>query len=832
MISFLRGHEVQEAAAMALTTLCRANRVISDTVLAATHPQQAAPVPHAFRLLAHQNARLALAAAELLHALAASAPSEVLEQLLQPSNIGLSGLVASMRFWSLQSCSAGAPAGCVKLLQVLLLMLHSLVVPADGCSKMPAGLAKALLKVQVMVLLLEFVQAHRGRGAPAIRADAGGGSAVSGHAAVVKEALGLLTTILSQGPTIRRKFKEAEGVQRVLAVLREFGLPWSVKLQAVAALAAAAPAPHVADQIGEHGLDLVAGLLQHVVSSGLQEPGAEQLLDLMKVVMVGARTTGSWLTDHQAIPAFQAVLGALGWVASTEAVLSRQEAAMSAVQVLFQLSCHWPAEIAAIPPGQEASVTTLLFHFIAPAAALHITDIANSAPDARLMHIALCALGVMGKNTVLNRWTWSFDQVSQMINLLRISAPAVLKAVCVPNKTKEEEAHTETAKAAADEDANDKDEDDEGSMQLPQLAGHAYLADERVAADFRAAMPAVLQLIAKMISYSVPECRNHLLQLGMVNAVKRFTNWVEVKSHVESVLLLLGQRFGPYRPCTDYTAEELRELLASQGVASESLVAQGGFDSHMLLVLGTESSKRNFPEMLELIECKLKGLNTSHAEKVKLIRTCDAYKLFGEIDLMDRKLDGCITGEDLKKYLGCKGISAPEAQQDLLQLIFPEQQVQPNQPVNFMHFVRVYPTLHSKLITYGVSTKANNFEQPAPSPTCGTGAAPPSAGADSAAAAAAVGGANAGPAADEPSIPHWPPKRARDIHTPAMPAAKHGSPIGMMTQLAVRGGPHLGAIHNSQDACDATGIFYLGQVMLMKCALRGFGPRPHRDVAF
>ncbi|EFJ49491.1 hypothetical protein VOLCADRAFT_120751, partial [Volvox carteri f. nagariensis] len=190
---FLSGSApVQTAAANALAALCDEHLGNCTAVLAAHHGSKK-PLPLATKLLEHKNIDLALAAAGLLDVLAASDSSAVLQYLNQSSCI--EDLFKRMRTWSQKALAASEPAAptYMKLLRRLLRVLQS-VATTVGVAK-----CRELFKAQVVALLLEFVQDYRGRqGLLPAAGEASESGSLSGHAAVVRDALYLLFLVLSQ----------------------------------------------------------------------------------------------------------------------------------------------------------------------------------------------------------------------------------------------------------------------------------------------------------------------------------------------------------------------------------------------------------------------------------------------------------------------------------------------------------------------------------------------------------------------------------------------------------------------------------------------------------
>ncbi|KAG2428630.1 hypothetical protein HYH02_014331 [Chlamydomonas schloesseri] len=329
--------ELQEAAADALTALCHLHPDNCAAVAAAQHPGGGAgagggswspraamaamaaagagqgrvqPLQHALALIQAypRHVRLSTAAAGLLEAVAAAAPATITGLLLGPGGAGAAAAVigaASAASRAALAPSTRAPAAA-ELLELLLALLGLMLTAAAGGGR---EVCREFGKAAGMTLLLQLVASHRGQaplaapggsgsssGAAAAAAEtskaivAAGGKAAAPaaagvgvvpgggpdlHLSVVRDALSMLTLITSQFPAHRLPLLEADGVGVLTSCLKDLSLPWSVRLQAVTALTAAAGSPSVASELVRvRGLEVVFGFVDAYVRERHGVPGA------------------------------------------------------------------------------------------------------------------------------------------------------------------------------------------------------------------------------------------------------------------------------------------------------------------------------------------------------------------------------------------------------------------------------------------------------------------------------------------------------------------------------------------------------------------------------
>ncbi|GLC63230.1 hypothetical protein PLESTF_000014300 [Pleodorina starrii] len=784
-ICFLSGSAtVQQAAANALAALCDGHPGNCAAVVSARHttllssPRQ--PLPHALKLLHDKNLDLALAAAGLLDSLAACESGAVVAQLHQPGCV--TRLLTQMRSWSRGALTAGAPpAVAARLLRLLGLLLG---VAQAAASAGGAVTCRELFKAGVMGLLLEMAQEHRGQQDPRLpRTEAGGeegGGGGWGHAAVVRDALNLLFVMLSQPtrldlqhmpathtlrrppnphlhphrhppprpgaalrcatrrytalhcvapsllqvPAHRLKLQEADGVQRLLAVLRDLQLPWSVRLQAVAALTAAAASPAVAEDVRAKGLGLVVPMISAFVR-GREVPGSPgaagtpqrthapagpdaaaasppPLASPADSVFGGspgsfAAAAGAPDPEPRTEVVVEALLGLLGAVAgATEAGELVEEprlavllaalnsgtasfsgggyrTATAAAQVLFRLASSRPD--APLPPALSGpNVTGPLMKLVARALDYAA---ASSWKDAQVLHGAWCAEGLLCKvmeaeqrrSDSARAAVGSGGMLQQGVRLLEASAPVLLVAVGA--------APPPYAAPAASVWQTP------GVPQAEELRpdGRAYLAKERVSSDLRACAPLLLALLGDLAQHPVHQPA--LRDMGVSEAARRLLPWKQVQWRVKRLLHLLGELEVEYKPFTAYGCGPLLAgVLASQRLDPRPFL-EAGVDAHLLLRL----EEGHMRERLGLDELDV----------LKVSRLRDAHSLFSAIDAVDGRLDGCVTATHLEKYLTTVGSLRQREAQELSETTFRQMQVLPGEPANFMQFLAVYPSLEGEL---------------------------------------------------------------------------------------------------------------------------------------
>ncbi|GLC34629.1 hypothetical protein PLESTB_001240700 [Pleodorina starrii] len=728
-ICFLSGSAtVQQAAANALAALCDGHPGNCAAVVSARHttllssPRQ--PLPHALKLLHDKNLDLALAAAGLLDSLAACESGAVVAQLHQPGCV--TRLLTQMRSWSRGALTAGAPpAVAARLLRLLGLLLG---VAQAAASAGGAVTCRELFKAGVMGLLLEMAQEHRGQQDPRLpRTEAGGeegGGGGWGHAAVVRDALNLLFVMLSQVPAHRLKLQEADGVQRLLAVLRDLQLPWSVRLQAVAALTAAAASPAVAEDVRAKGLGLVVPMISAFVR-GREVPGSPgaagtpqrthapagpdaaaasppPLASPADSVFDGspgsfAAAAGAPDPEPRTEVVVEALLGLLGAVAgATEAGELVEEprlavllaalnsgmasfsgggyrTATAAAQVLFRLASSRPD--APLPPALSGpNVTGPLMKLVARALDYAA---ASSWKDAQVLHGAWCAEGLLCKvmeaeqrrSDSARAAVGSGGMLQQGVRLLEASAPVLLVAVGA--------APPPYAAPAASVWQTP------GVPQAEELRpdGRAYLAKERVSSDLRACAPLLLALLGDLAQHPVHQPA--LRDMGVSEAARRLLPWKQVQWRVKRLLHLLGELEVEYKPFTAYGCGPLLAgVLASQRLDPRPFL-EAGVDAHLLLRL----EEGHMRERLGLDELDV----------LKVSRLRDAHSLFSAIDAVDGRLDGCVTATHLEKYLTTVGSLRQREAQELSETTFRQMQVLPGEPANFMQFLAVYPSLEGEL---------------------------------------------------------------------------------------------------------------------------------------
>ncbi|KAG2501083.1 hypothetical protein HYH03_000901 [Edaphochlamys debaryana] len=749
----------------------------------APHTSALQPIPHALALVQNHGRHLDLAtsAAELLAALAAVPPAAaaVTSLLLRPA--AASSLLSVAQAASRAALSASTPAARTARLMELLHALMALLLVA-GAAGGPA-VCRELGRSQGLSALLELATAHRGqRDAPPAPAPAAGqgkagkgeakqaaavgqaaaaAAAAADHAGVVRDALSLLSLIATQVPAQRLPLLEADGVRRLLSVLRDLTLPWSVRLQAVAALTAAAAAPTLAAElVAARGLEAAFALLEAAAGGKGAAGGGGASTPVKSGAGAGAsRAAASPAAGAPPSPATAALAAAVAVSAAAdeaeptddvvaEALLGLIDAAVGSREpaAAAEAGARLPALLAAFRHGmadfrgggyrvaegaaqvlfrlaRQPSLPSLLPALSAPEAAGPLAALvergrdygaAADAKQAAVVHAAWCAAGVL-------------CQVRGVLCQVRGVLCEVRGVLCQVIDAERRKprigagASSSTAPAAA-------------------AAGSASSSQ-----PFSAAALDRLQAVLRLLDATAPA----LLAAAGAVAPPPVTGGTPGRPPNDvlgpaGLALLSGERVAS--DLQDATSALLTQLLeaAQQPAAKQALVAAGAaaavrpllpwravqYPSKRLLHLLGElepeyqpfvrygcgpllaallagqgvdpgpllAKKVDAHILLSLEDEALRGsLGLDEVAVLKVARIRSAHALFCALDAADGRMDGCVAAGDVEAFLGDTAAMRPGAAADLRERLFRELQVLPGEPVCFLQFVSAFPWFDGEL---------------------------------------------------------------------------------------------------------------------------------------
>ncbi|GIL80629.1 hypothetical protein Vretimale_9198 [Volvox reticuliferus] len=198
---------------------------------------------------------------------------------------------------------------------------------------------------------------------------------------------------------------------------------------------------------------------------------------------------------------------------------------------------------------------------------------------------------------------------------------------------------------------------------------HAYLAHEQVEPDMQVAVPLVLQLLTEFSQEfdTLPVLR----AFKMEATLGRLALWQETKI-AEAEL-----EYQPYH-------------LYGKGMLQAAVLRAVQLDPRPFDEKGVSAAK-----MLKLSAHQLKtwlGLDPTEISRVVLIQ--EANQMFGALDKMSRKVDGCIVLDDLQRYLIRTYNMREENAESFSRRTFDQMQVDPCAPASFLDFVKVFVGLN------------------------------------------------------------------------------------------------------------------------------------------
>ncbi|GIM07660.1 hypothetical protein Vretimale_11734, partial [Volvox reticuliferus] len=212
-------------------------------------------------------------------------------------------------------------------------------------------------------------------------------------------------------------------------------------------------------------------------------------------------------------------------------------------------------------------------------------------------------------------------------------------------------------------------------------AGHAYLAHKQVEPDMQVAVPLVLQLLTEFSQEF--DTLQVLRAFKMEAALGRLALWQETKPLAARLLSKIAEAELEYQPYHLY----------GKGMLQAAVLRAVQLDPRPFDEKGVSAAK-----LLKLSAHQLKtwlGLDPTEISQVVLIQ--EANQMFGALDKMSRKVDGCIAREDLQRYLIRTYNMREENAESFSRKTFDQMQVDPCAPASFLDFVKVFVGLKAEL---------------------------------------------------------------------------------------------------------------------------------------